>query len=324
MLGAALDVVVRWRMNGVLSAGQRHSQDPALVQDVYDFFRKGITAGLNGAEGERLAALEAGVPWPRRLFFWEGYAFGLCCQHACLARSGIPFARYPAPGFRFMFWTGLGFWNGAAKPMPAVSLNPLLWADVPEFAEEYPLILGGSAFAVAALSAAVNKQRLEDIPGIRNAADLDGIYLGAGRALWFLYTRNHTKLAAVLDEHPDHARAMARGLGVAITLTQLGTPERILPELAALPRAHWPELLAGSLMGFTCLLMDDARAAEPLRRFPSPLDVLIAETQSNIASYGGPGWTERFADLGERHIARWNGLQPPAAAAAAPQRVAAT
>ena len=316
MFSAALDWAIRWRMNGLSSSGQRFSKDPALVKDVYEYFKKGITAGLGGWEGARLTSLEEGVPWPRRLFFWEGYAFGLCAQHACLGRAGNPFQHFPAPGFRFMFWTGLGFWNGASKPMPVISLNPALWTDVPEFEEEYPLILGGSSFSVIALTAAVNKSRLEDIAGVRNAADVDGIYLGAGRSLWFLYTRNYAKLAEVLDAHADHAKPMARGLGVAITLTQLGTPEQVFRDLAALPSTYWPHLLAGSLMGFTCLLMDDPRAAEPLSRFPAPLDVLIAETKSNIASYGGPGWTKRFEELGERHVALWDGLKPPAATTA--------
>jgi hypothetical protein len=126
----------------------------------------------------------------------------------------------------------------------------------------------------------------------------------------------------VLDAHPDHAQAIARGLGVAITLTQLGTPERVFLELATLPSAYWQELLIGSLMAFTCLLMDDARTAEPLRRFPSPLDVLIAETQSNLASLVGPGWTKRFAEAGAAHAARWNGLQPPAVVRAIPESAA--
>ena len=97
------------------------------------------------------------------------------------------------------------------------------------------MILGGSAFAVSALTASISKSRLEDIPGIRNdTTDLDGVYLGAGRSMWFLYTRNAEKLAGVLDAHPDHGQTMARGLGIAITLTQLDQPERILPEIAAL------------------------------------------------------------------------------------------
>src|SRR5262245_40209019 len=131
MLSAGLDWAIRWRMNGLSRSGQRDSNDPALVEDVYQNFRTGITAGLSGRDGSRLAALEASVPWPRRLFFWEGYAFGACCQHACFMRPGNPFKQYRAPGFRFMFWTGLGFWNGASSPMPPVSLDPARWTDVP-------------------------------------------------------------------------------------------------------------------------------------------------------------------------------------------------
>jgi hypothetical protein len=204
-----------------------------------------------------------------------------------------------------------------------VSLDPGHWTDVPEFEEEYPLILGGSSFAVIAQTADVENSRLEDIPGIRNAGDLDGIYLGVGRALWFLYTRNFAKLAEVLDAHPDHAAAIARGLGVAITLTQLDTPERVLREFAALPRVYWQELLMGCLMAFTCLMIDDVRAAEPLSRFPSPLDVLIRETEFNLVNFSGPGWTERFSAAGLRHTALWEGLEPPLAAPIAPPRLMA-
>jgi hypothetical protein len=108
---------------------------------------------------------------------------------------------------------------------------------------------------------------------------------------------------------------MARGLGIAITLTQLDQPERILPQIAALPSAYWTELLGGVCMAFTCLLMDDARAAEPLARFPAPLDGLIANTHANLPAYDGPGWTTRFEDAVRSHVATWNGLQPPATTA---------
>jgi len=144
--------------------------------------------------------------------------------------------------------------------------------------------------------------------------DVDGVYLGVGRALWFLYTRNPAKLTAALDADPDHAMAIARGLGVAITLTQLGTPERVFEEIATLPRIYWPELIAGSMMGFACLLVDDPRAAEPLSRFPAPLDGLIAETRLNLSSFAGPGWTEHLLEVCARHAAQWDGLRPPARA----------
>jgi hypothetical protein len=316
MLNAALDWGIRRRMHGLSRSGQRHSKDGVLVGDVYRHFMAGIRAAAFGIEGERLTAAEAAVPWSRRLFFWEGYAFGSSGRHAVLGRAGNPLTRFPAPGFRFMFWTGLGFWNQAGKPFPRMSLDPARWADIARFDEEYPLILGGSAFAVSALTAAISKSRLEDIPGIRNAADLDGVYLGAGRSMWFLYTRNAEKLAEVLDAHPDHGQTMARGLGIAITLTQLDRPERIMPEIAALPATYWTELLGGVCMAFTCLLMDDARTARPLAKFPAPLDVLIANTHSNLPRYDGAGWTKRFEEAVRGHVAQWNGLQPPAAAIA--------
>jgi len=318
MFSAALDWAIRLRIRGLGRAGQRDSKDPVLVGEVYRYFKAGITSGLRGLKGPQLTALEASVPWPRRLFFWEGNAFGRCCRHACLGRQGNPFTHFQGPGFRFMFWTGLGFWNGVSKPFPAISLDPARWTDVAEFEEEYPLILGGSSFAMVAQTASLDKARLEAIPGIRNSSDLDGIYVGVGRALWFLYPRNPAKLSAALDAHPDHAQHIARGLGIAITLTQLGTPARVFQEFATLPKVHWQDLLAGSFMAFTCLLMDDVRAAEPLSRFPAPLDTMIAETQSHIKSFAGPGWTRRLQEVGLRHTALWNGLQPPTPARATP------
>lgn len=313
MFGAALDFAIQWRVAGLSSSGQRDSNDTTgLVMDVYRYFRDGIRAGLGMWDEKRLSAFEAGVPWARRLFFWEGYAFGLCALHACLGRRGNPLAHSRAPGFRFMFWTGMGFWNGAASPFPRVSLDPKMWAEVPEFEDEYPLILGGSSFAIIAQDAAIDRGRLEAIPGIRNAADVDGVYFGVGRALWFLYTRNPAKLTAALEAHPDHAMAIARGLGVAITLTQLAMPERVFEEIATLPRVYWPELITGSMMAVTCLLLDDPRAAEPLSRFPAPLDGLIAEAHANLPSFTGRGWTERFSEACVSHAALWDGLRPPA------------
>src|SRR6185503_19666593 len=103
MLSAALDFAIQWRVAGLSSSGQRDSNDSALVMDVYRHFRNGIRAGLGMWDKARLDAFEAGVPWPRRLFFWEGYAFGLCSLHACLGRRGNPLVHSRAPGFRFMF-----------------------------------------------------------------------------------------------------------------------------------------------------------------------------------------------------------------------------
>ena len=83
-------------------------------------------------------------------------------------------------------------------------------------------------------------------------------------------------------------------------------------EFATLPKAYWPYLIAGSYMAFTCLLMDDVRAAEPLSCFPAPLDTLIAAVKANLGSFTGAGWTQHLQEEGLRHTSLWNGLQPPA------------
>jgi hypothetical protein len=208
-----------------------------------------------------------------------------------------------------MFWTGLGFWNGVANPMLRVSLNAAHWKDVSEFEEEYPLILEGTAFAVIAQTASLDKSRLEAIPGIRNDADLDWTYLGVGRTLWFLYTRNHAKLAEIMDALPDRAWAMARGLGIAVTLTQLDKPERVINDLTALPSEYRQDLLIGSVLAFICLMLDDARGLERLNHFPAPLKMLIAAINSNRHLFVGPGWIKRAEVVASQQAALWRDFQ---------------
>jgi hypothetical protein len=211
-----------------------------------------------------------------------------------------------------MFWTGLGFWNGISWPFPAVSLAPGRWADVPEFDEEYSLVLGGAGFSMTARIGALNKERLESLPGVRNLADLDGVYRGAGRALWFLYMHNPSKLSAVLAAHPNHAKTLAEGVGIAITYTQLEVPEQIFPDFESLPKQYWPSLLNGSRAALAGLIMEDARVPHNLNGFPRPLKVLLEEARGGLVSLTlGPGWSRRFVETCERYTSRWVGLQAP-------------
>lgn len=315
MLSAALELAIDRRLRKLDCSGHGGRDDTEVVSDILRFWKMGARAGLKGWKSPRLDESETQVPWSRRLFFWEGYAFGVCGRHACLPRRGNPLADYHAPGYRFMFWTGLGFWNGVAWPFPTVSLAPERWEDVPEFQEEYSLVLGGAAFSQTASAGAIAPRRLERLAGVRGPSDLDGLYRGVGRALWFLYMHNEAKLAAVLDAHAGRAEALAQGLGIAITYTQLGTPERIFPDFASLPEKLWPALLSGARVALAGLVMEDSRVVEELCKLPPPLDALLAEARAALVTLAsGPGWERRFVETCKQCTSLWSGLDAPAVA----------
>jgi hypothetical protein len=309
--GAALAWAIDLRLRGIDLSGQKGDGDAENVAEILKYFKLGAGTGLRADDAGTARALEAEVPWTRRLFYWEGHGLGVCGRHACLFAGGNPLPRFCAPGYRLMFWTGLGFWNGVASPFPAVSVAPERWADVPEFEGEYSLLLGGSGFSTTTAAGRVDPEALSRLPGIRDDHDLRGVYRGVGRALWFLFMHNPERLHEILAQHPQHARPIREGLGIAITYTQLATPDRVFRDFAALPSEHWTDLVSGARVAMAGLLMEDPRTLPEVERLPEPFPRLLAEARQSLSTVApGPGWDRRLERESDVHNALWDGLVP--------------
>jgi hypothetical protein len=236
-------------------------------------FLAGARTAFRGLEPAPTRAAEASIAPVQRPFFWEGHALGASARHAFAFAAGNPGDRYQAPGFRFMFYTGIGFWNGLAADygVPAVSLDPARWTDVDDFLGCRPLIAGGESFAVTTVLGRIDPERIArldrpEVPWWRH-----GLYQGVGRAAWFLYMQHPGRLARCLSEAGDDATALAEGLGLAITYTQLSRPAAIVPAIEALPEAHRAAARAGSRLCLAAAAADDARLGDALAALPAPL-----------------------------------------------------
>ncbi len=297
MTGWLLSRLVPWRMRAIRYPEQGEPAAAELTREVVDSFLLAAEAGFRGEPAEALLGLEAGLPWSRRPFFWEGQAFGAAGRLACTFADGGPAERYHAPGFRFMLYTGVGVWNGVASAyhLPAVPVGGRVWEGVPDHAACAPLIAGGAAFARVMLAGRVSRPALEGVLKQGGTVWRRGAWQGAGRAAWFLYMRDPGRLAALLDGLEDVGEPLAEGLGLAITFTQLAEPERVLQQLEALPARWGRALRAGARTCLGATLVDDPRCAPELSRLPPPLSAWAEEGRAALAAAGpGPDMIERL------------------------------
>jgi len=301
LLGRMLSGVVPWRMRRLEFSEQLDEAARENSRTIIEIFLIAARAGLREESAEALMALEAAQPWFRRQFFWEGHAFGVAALHACAHSRGAPEPRYHAPGFRFMFFTGVGFWNGVAgrSRLPQVSLAEERWGDVADKVGCRPLLAGGVSFGAVSELGRLDRALLESLGAQGDRWWRRGVYQGAGRAAWFLYMRNMARLNqmfADIEGWGEDAVSVAEGLGLAITYTQLGEPERILPCLEALPEALQAPLRRGARLCLAAAVSDDPRIEPHIAAMPDPLVGWFEEGRAALAEAG------RGAEMPERLV----------------------
>lgn len=292
-----LDTVIPRKMRGMDKSGQGGPDANANTDEILEAFLLAARETWKGADADGLRALEDRIPWYRRPFFWEGHGFGVAALQA-FSRWREPLAhRYVAPGFRFMLYTGVGVWNGAAGEfhVPKVSLDPARWEGVEDFLGCQPLLSGGISFSVVTTRARLLAKDLERYGDGENGWWRRGLYQGGGRASWFLYMRNPARAAAALDAvGGEEAQFVAEGLGLAMTYTQLSEPDWIVRSVDAMPDRYRAALLRGVRLCLGASNSDDPRISDVLDAMPAPLDRLLAEGRAAVAQAG------RGADLGPR------------------------
>lgn len=297
MIGRFLASIVPGQMRGLPYPDQGEPAAGEVTREIIGAFLDAGCATLRGASTDQLNALEAEIPWYRRPFFWEGHGFGLAGLRAFSLQRGRPDEALQSPGYRYMYYTGLGMWNGIARLrfMPRVSLAPERWSEVEDYWGCRVLVAGGSAFADVVMRQALNPPSLAALAEGGDPAWQHGVYHGAGRAAWFLYMRAPERLTALLRSFEALGQTVAEGLGIAIAYTQLAEPERILEQIAALPQEYGASLRSGARLCLAAAAEDDSRLVDTIASLPEPLSTWYHQGAGVLAEVGrGPEMSERL------------------------------
>lgn len=235
MIKWMLETAMRQFMSSLHFPYQGGEESAQTTREVLDAFKSGYMAALRGREAS--VAAVASVPWNRHDFFWEGTAVAVAGLHAMTFSSGNPDRRKVTDIYRRMMYTGYGFWNGIGRampmPVPSISLKAEAWTNVEDFPQLGPLIAGGIGFAVVGMksrfdASLFSKMRVPEHIGWREA-----VWHGCGRALWFLCMHNAPKLEEIAGQYPELRDHLLTGAGMAVAFTQIGTPDRIVRDLAS-------------------------------------------------------------------------------------------
>ncbi len=231
---------------------------------------------LRGWDSDALMEAAQSLPWNIRLFFWEGHAFGCAMRSAMGLTREHPLDQNRAPGYRYMLYTGTGFYNGMALAygLPRVDMTAPRWAEEADRFSGTALELGGQTFGVG-LRFPDPRVALSRVTGL--GGDAVGLAMGLGRVLWFHYAHRFDRLEAVMLRHPELAEELALGLGVAMTYTQLAWPERVVASIEAMSEPHRPWLRRGARLALAAGLREGVDFAEGLRALPAPLSLWLEE-----------------------------------------------
>jgi len=193
MLGWLISSMIRRSMNALELPNQGSESGAAdNTRGIFDAFLEGVDGGARYESAGAAGLREQRVPWNRRQFYWEGFALGASARQALNPFSrGGPQRRYSAPGYWFMFYTGVGFYNGAAEQryLPRIPVDADSFAGSPDFMMGRPLIAGGISFAHIASNVKWDPALVRHLL-IEGDEDWNrGVWMGCGRGLWFLYMR---------------------------------------------------------------------------------------------------------------------------------------
>lgn len=266
-------------------------------------FLLGYHAMLDGESLLDVAAGGAGIAVHERPFYFEGAAMGY------LPRSLFDRERHPeralddllamGPGYRYLYYVGLGFWYGFRHPRRPERLLELCAQLEPLHA---PLTFDGWGFKLAffdRLDPAAFARRLARCPASVRPAAVQGY----GRAHFFVSRDDAQGLRTVAEGLPEPYRLdLEAGCALARGFTAMDRPERIVAHVA---EADGDERRKARLLGVAWAMAARKmcapeyfeacleRAAEPQRELLRRLPELCAEAESGARDYGD--WRERTA-----------------------------
>jgi Protein of unknown function (DUF1702) len=223
-----------------------------LVAGVGRAFLGGYHAMLAAKSLEVVSAAGPSVEPHFRPFFFEGAAMGYLPRAAYTKGAGSPRAEADLlgmdPGFRYLYYVGLGFWFGFRHPRAPAALESLAAHLDPFYV---PLCYDGFGFKTGFFDFPTRPEArrvLDKAPANRRAP----IYQGFGRALFFVCMDDDGRFQrAKLEAPSEHRHDMESGRSLAVAFTGLARPEGILRHLAS---AEDGDELGWRLLGVTWAL----------------------------------------------------------------------
>jgi Protein of unknown function (DUF1702) len=256
-------VLRRWLAQAGVQAGTpwlfHAGGDVAILQPIFRAFARGIGCGVEGVSSDGLQRQQERVEWDRRPFFREGYGFGLCAAEA-MTRGGNPDVRTRGgAAYRMMQYTGYGFWNGFAATLGLrrISEDAAAWADVADYPQLHPFIVGGRSFAGVARAARVTRELLESFEHEATPTLTAAAWHGCGRGLWFRAAAAPDALVGLLTTYPPATTALTLGLGVAMSFTQIASPAAVVRSIESMPERFHEHLRRGASIALAAMVHDD-------------------------------------------------------------------
>lgn len=207
------------------------------VAAIIEAFFTGYNAAVAGQPPAAIRARLRALPPLLHPFAFEGSGMGRGAR--ALLRPGLGLRRFEEfidavnPGYRFMFYIGLGVWSGFRGPRFAVRAAGSI--GEPKYGG---LVYDGFGFKTGffhRVRDAGAHAVFERLP----AAALPHAYQGFGRSLWFVFRDDMPGLRAALDALPAPGRAAAVvGVGLAVAFTQVDRLDTALATLDRFPAAE--------------------------------------------------------------------------------------
>lgn len=275
-----------------------------FVERLGSAFIGGFNAMLQTETLEQVAAEGLRVDPHFRPFFFEGAAMGYLprgyLRAGCTAREAERALLRMHPGFRYLYYVGIGFWFGMRHPGRPSSVEALAAHIDPIY---FPLCYDGFGFKIG----------FYDYPGRKAMRRLAGdcppehapfIHQGFGRALFFVFMDDEEGFERVRETvSPERRGDVEFGRSLAVAFTGVDRPAEIVKYIeAAAGEEDRAARLGGVTWGLAAREMNDpdyfnrcigaapAGAADLLRRLPEACRAALEASSSYL------DWQRRTRD----------------------------
>lgn len=267
----------------------------SLLRGVGHAFFGGFNAMLRAGRLAEVAAAGSKVPAHFRPFFFEGAAMGYLPRGYLGAQAGIETAERDLlgldPGFRYLYYVGLGFWFGFRYRGRPGSLHRIAPHVDPLY---LPLCYDGLGFKLGFFDFPRRPSVARRLEKAR-AEHRDALYQGFGRALYFVTLHDEERFGRLREAVPAaHRPDLEVGRSLALGFTGVDRPPLLSRHLRA---ARDDDDLGSRLLGITWALTarDEAdpeylercleRAPAATRDFLAELPAICRESRVHSASY---------------------------------------